>query len=808
MKKKLVAASFALLTGFAFGKIEAQNISGMVQDADKKPVQSANVLLLNAADSSLVKGIITDAEGKYSFEKVKEGTYLLAASFTGKKETFTDRFKVSFTKSFTKIINLNNSVVELKAVTVASKKPMFEQHIDRMVINVKNSITNAGGTALEVLEKSPGVTVNKQNSSIAINGKNGLKVMFNGKISYMPMDALVQLLAGISAGNIDRIELITTPPAKYDAEGNAGYINIVLINNPFEGVNGSYFLTAGYGKKPLATAGINFNYRSGRINLFGNYSFDYSDVIQPMTGFMQITKSGNIITNSSFSNREGKRQAHNIRIGLDYQMDSSNIIGALVSGYDNEWTMVADNGATVSKNDLIDTFISARNHEINHWQNLMTNLNFQHDFGHRKVLHLDATYIFFKDNNPNTYANKYYKGSGDFLYDQELKSGKITPIHIQVFSADYSSSMGKFTMEAGAKLSLSRFTNDVSVHELIQGDWIKDPILSAEYRLKENIAAGYTSLAATFNKTSLKAGLRYEYTRSNLGTVKTANIINKKYGELFPTFYISQKLSESNSMNLSYSRRITRPAFNDLAPFTIFFDPKTFYTGNPALQPAIANAVQVSFVHKNLIASLSYTFEDNSIEGFQTERIDTVNNTLYLSAKNFDFEKFCTVSFSLPVQVTSWWSAQNNINGDWREVSTTFDKKPVHLQVFDFNVNSTQQFTLPNDYTIELTGYYYSPTFFGSNKLQPIYQVDVGIQKKFKNKKDLLRLAAADLFNSGGHYRFEDQLGLNGTVLRGNLNFGMVAYKLTYTHNFGNNALKGKRDRSTGAEAELNRVHN
>src|SRR5205085_3520376 len=199
--------------------------------------------------------------------------------------------------------------------------PMFEQKIDRMVINVKNSITNAGGTALDVLEKSPGVTVNKQNNTIAVNGKNGVVVMINGKITYMPMEALVQLLAGISAGNIDKIELITTPPAKYDAEGNAGYINIVLINNPDAGFNGSYFLTAGYGKKELGSAGINFNYRTSKINMYGNYAFNYDHSIQTGTGFTQITKGGNIIANSSFSDRDCLRKVHNVRIGLDYQLD-------------------------------------------------------------------------------------------------------------------------------------------------------------------------------------------------------------------------------------------------------------------------------------------------------------------------------------------------------------------------------------------------------------------------------------------------------------------------------------------------------
>jgi hypothetical protein len=338
---------------------------------------------------------------------------------------------------------------------------------------------------------------------------------------------------------------------------------------------------------------------------------------------------------------------------------------------------------------------------------------------------------------------------------------------------------------------------------------VADKLLSADYLLKENIAASYTSITITLNpKITMKAGLRYEYTTSNLGTTETANIVDRKYGELFPTFYVSRKLNDDNSINFSYSRRITRPTFNDLAPFTIFFDPKTFFSGNPALQPAIANSVQASYSMKNYIFSLSYTHEKNTIEGFQTQRIDTVTNLLYLSARNFDYEQFLTASFSLPFTITKWWSTQNNINIDWRQVNTTYNEAPVQLHVFDYNFNSTQRFTLPKEFSLELTGFYSSASYFGTAKLEPIYQFDLGLQKKFKNKKDILRVAANDIFNSGTDYRFVENLPIEGTIVRGSLNFGIVAYKITFTHNFGNNNLKAKRDRSTGAENELKRVHN
>jgi len=786
-------------------------IQGTVTDETGKPLKDASVLLVRSADSVLVKGMISNGAGKYEFEDISKGDYRLSASFTGMQTSFSPAFEISGneTKKEIPALALKSGTTTLKGVTVDVKKPMFEQKVDRMVINVKNSITDAGGTALEVLAKSPGVTVNLQNNTIAINGKNGVVVMINGKISYMPMDAMVQLLSGISASNIEKIELITTPPAKYDAEGNAGYINIVLINNPNQGLSGSYFLAAGYGNDPLGSAGINFNYRSSKVNIYGDYNFNYTHAFQPGTSFTQLTKSGAIVADNSYTNRNTITSVHNIRLGADYQVDSSTVLGALISGYDSRWTMTAHNGSNVQTNGIIDTTINTIDHEINHWQNAMANLNLQHTFQPGKVLFIDANYISYKDNNPNTYSNVFYKGLDQLLYQQDQKTGKTTPIDFEVFSSDYTTPIGKkITMEAGAKVSLSRFTNNVSMENLKQGSWESDSSLSANYKLKENIGAAYASFTMNPNaKTSVKAGLRYEYTTSNLGTQQTANIVNRKYGELFPTFYISQKLDDNNSLNFSYSRRITRPTFNDLAPFTIFFTPKSYFTGNPALQPAIANAVQASYVFKNFIFSVSYTHEDFTIASFQAQSIDTSTNIVYYSAQNSKYQQYVTGSISLPFTVTKWWTMQNNINIDWLQVNASFGNLPILVQTFDFNINSTQHFSLSKDYALEVTGFYTSGSYYGTNKFQPIYQVDAGLQKKCKNKKDVLRIAANDMFNTGGKFVFQSIVPVAGTIVRANVNFAQVAYKITWTHSFGNKALKEKRDRSTGAEDELNRVH-
>ena len=275
LQRRLPCAMCLFLLSLAFSNILAQSkVHGVVSDDKGKPIANATVLLLNHKDSSLIKGMLTNASGAYAFENVTAGKYRISSTHTGFKQVYSSSFDSDGLQNVeVGTLHFSEAEVELKEVTVTAKKPLFEQKIDRMVVNVANSITAAGSTALEVLERSPGIVVDRQNNSLSMNGKNGIVVMINGKINHMPISAVMQMLASMTADNIEKIELITTPPANFDAEGNAGYINIVLKENNLFGTNGSYSLTAGYSRGETTEASINFNHRKGRVNLFGDYSF-------------------------------------------------------------------------------------------------------------------------------------------------------------------------------------------------------------------------------------------------------------------------------------------------------------------------------------------------------------------------------------------------------------------------------------------------------------------------------------------------------------------------------------------------------
>ena len=783
------------------------NIHGIIVDTKGKALPNANVLLLKAKDSTLIRGVVTSVSGAYSFLSHSSEQVMVTVTFTGYKQVYSSIFTPADKKDVDLgTISLSAVDKELKAVVVVAKKPLFEQKIDRMVINVKNSITSAGSTALDILERSPGILVDRQNSSISMGGKDGVVVLINGKINHMPMSALVQMLAGMNSGNIEKIELITTPPANFDAEGNAGFINIVLVKNTLFGTNGSYSVTGGFGKGERSLANFNFNHRKGKINIAGDFSFSRIRSDQVFEFYRLVHNSNRIIESNSTDLRNTLQRNYNGRLGFDYEASKKTTIGMELSAYDNKWSMDAKNSSTIAVNQHTDTVISIINDEINQWSKLGGSLNIQHTVKENEKVTFEYDYDNYSDNNPNNFYNSYFNGSGNFLYNQQTSSRKNTPITIQVLSSDYTKKLTKnIDLEAGVKFSSYRFTNDVSVSRFLQNVWVPDKDLTAKYFLKEDIPAVYSALSFLLSdKNNLKLGLRYEYTNSNLGTTEVKNIVDRHYGKLFPSFFISHKFNDDNSINFSYSKRITRPTFRDLAPFVYFVDPSTFISGNSALQASVSNTVSAAYTYKRNIFSLSYSNENDFIAGFQS-RVDTVTNKQYLIAQNYPSLKTLSLVLSVPVSVTDWWSMQNNINGQWQQVNALYNKIPFTLQHANYNVSTTQTFKLPKDFSIELQGFYRSAGLFGTYLGKPLGALNLGVQKKLSGNNGKLAFNVKDIFNTLIS-RFSADIPEQNLFTRGSLRFSNTTFSLTYSKNFGNNEVKGNRKKSAAADEERKRV--
>jgi len=780
-------------------------ISGSVTDKDNNTLSFANLLLLKQSDSSFVKGTVSGEKGIYLFDQIAEGKYIILTSMVGYQSVYSE--VITLNKDDTIEIQLMDQGETLDEVVMQVDKPLYQQKIDRLVINVENSIVSAGGSALEILERSPGVIVNRQNSSISLVGKDGVQIMINGKMSYVPVSSLIQVLDGMRADNIESIELITTPPANFDAEGNAGFINIITKKNSDLGLNGSYSLSGGYGTHPITSNNINFNYRKNKINLYGNYSFSINKRDMPFFMSRAYTKDNDLIYTETFSDRDTKQRNHNFRLGLDYDISEKTVFGFLFDAYDNKWSMDAFNESFKTENGVPISFVDLVNDEVNHWKHVGGNLNLLHKFDTDKSISFDLNYLQYDNYNPTNYLNSYYDDQHVFLYNELTRSGKITPLKTWVGNFDYINKLNdQIKIDLGLKGTLSTFENDVWVENFENNEWVADPTLTDKSYFDENIMAAYASMDYILNKKmTLKMGLRYEYTDSMLDTDSEGNVVDRRYHEFFPNFFLQRKFNDDFNMNLSYSRRITRPTFRELAPFVILIDPDTFITGNPALQPAISNSIKYDLNYKSYILSLQYTDQDDTIVRFQ-EYLDEETGRLIFQSENLDFTKTFAVTLGFPIAVNNWWQMQNNFLFVSQYIGAFYDDEPVEFSIGYFQGNTTQTFKFYNDYSAEITAFYLSPSYSGTAKRAANYYINIGVQKKFGDKWGTLRFSIDDLLDSN-ILKFSTDLPDQNLKTNNRLKFSPRTYKLTYSRSFGNKKLKSTRDRKTGAEEERDRAN-
>ena len=801
-------AILVFITQFAHSQ---NSIKGLIQDDAGVPISFANILLLKANDSTLFKGTISEDNGQFSFENISQGQYIVSVSMIGFKRIFSGQMSINDGSKIILPPILLSEGVELDEVVVISKKNLYVQKIDRMVINVASSVLSAGSSALEILERSPGVVVDRQNNAISLVGKSGVFVMINGKQSYIPVSSLVQMLEGMSANNIETIELITTPPANFDAEGNAGFINIVLKEQIDAGFNGSYSLSAGAGNGNTTADNISFNYRKKRLNLFGNYSFLRNEQGQIYEFDRTLfNENGNVNRVSTISDREPIRRNHNIRSGLDYQVSDKTVIGLLFWYNDNKWTMEAVSDSQETIDGIPESFVELLITERNQLQNFGSNFNFKHNFSDNQFLSFDLDYLSYDIQNPTSYTNSFFDGSNNFLREELTTSDKKTPINIIVGKSDYSTRINdKIKLDAGIKVAVNNFENDVVIGTFQGENFIEDPSLTDNNDLKEQILAGYGSMEYTLNdKTSVQMGLRYEHTDSQLNSEKQGKVVDRVFGELFPTAYVSHKFNDSLGLNFSYSRRITRPTFNDMASFVIFIDPSTFFAGNPAVQPAIANSVKFDFNYLSNILSAQYSVEDGTISRFQS-RFDEENEILIFGAANLDQTKTFSLTLGLPITLTNWWKMQNNFIYLNTKVTNTAERTLFALKQNSFNINSTQAFTLAKNVSAEINFNYNSPSivsFLDTAVLDEFYNINIGIQKKFSKERGTLGFKINDLLDSV-KWTFNSDIPGQNLKTKKTFDFINRTFLVTYSRGFGNRKLKSARERETGAEEEKRRVN-
>ncbi|MFP4367839.1 MAG: outer membrane beta-barrel protein [Bacteroidales bacterium] len=806
---KYIFLSIIIIVCFShFSEAQEGNarISGVILNPDNHPAMYSTVILLNE-DSILIKGAFSQEDGSFVIEKIAPGKYFVFIRNIEFKHWISDTLKLNKDENMVMdTIHLEYGTSELQEVVITAERPFAEMKVDRMVINVGN-VTNAGSNALEVLERSPGIIINRFTKTISMFGKEGVIVMINGKISRMSSDAVVDMLEGMNVANVESIELIHTPPAKFEAEGNAGIINIVLKSNPSDGLNGTYSINGGRGLDNKYGGGVNLNYRKGMMNIYGGYDYNYDLNPQVFTNYRGVNQGFDFLETETFSDRPyTPTTVQNARIGVDLQLSENTVLGVLGSFFDRHWYMEAVNTTTVSRNGMIETSLRMPNSETNHNRSVSGNINLNQKFLENHTINMDADFIRYEMNNPSNYGINQADNSGKFIPQYNLRIGKKIPINIGVLTLDYTyNASDKIILEAGAKYTLMGFDNDFKVDSLpFGGAWMEMPGYTSESYLDENILGSYISLSVSpNNKTDIKAGLRYEYTNSNLGSVVQPDIVDRHYGSWFPSFFITRRISDSQNLNFSYSRRITRPQISQLAPFYIFTDPYTVLTGNSALQPAIVDAARLDYGFKTWRIAVSYGSEKGSMSWVPV--IDPERNQQVNTIHNMNYSRVLNLNLYMPLKITSWWEVINNVFANNTLTSLTLEENDIQTRGNNYGFNSSSTFKLLEGFILELTGNYNSPRNWGVISWNATGDIHFGVQKELSSNWGKLRFNVSNILQTGNWHGTTRQPD-NNLMVDLSFRFSERVFMLAWSNTFGSDKVKAARSRKTGASEERQRL--
>jgi iron complex outermembrane recepter protein len=809
MKKLIAIATFNFLTLLSFAQT---TISGRIVDAAKKPAEFVTVTLNRAADSVLVKGAITDADGKYQFDAIKNGNYFVIAQQVGFKKAKSTPLSISGNPLTVNDLELLEDSKTLKAVTITAQKPFIEQQLDKTVVNVENSAVAAGSTALEVLEKSPNVIVDSE-GKIQLRGKNGVMIMIDGRPSQLSPDQLANLLRNTNANLIQKIEISTQPSAKYDAAGNAGIINIVMKKNSLYGTNGQVSTTYGQGVYYKSFNSINLNHREGKLNAFG--SFNYNNRanfnVNNLTRLFRENNGAGAVTDSFVQTAYNRNPfiSYAWRGGLDYNLSKKTIVGVVFNGSwggrnlnlpsstDNTTIIYAPNGSV--KSELVTI-----NQNKDKWQEYAGNANLKHTFDSTgRELTFDADYYNYYSARPQD-LNITIKGSTDA---KQMKENNIEGrFDIKSLKMDYTHPLSKMTkFELGAKSSWVKSDQDIQFFNTTNGVRTLDRNITNNFVYEENINAVYGNWKQEMKHGfSYQLGLRLENTNI-VGTQITLDTqFTRHYTSLFPTAFAQQKFGkkDAHAMTASYSRRVDRPNYQDLNPFRDFLDQYTFQLGNPNLTPQFSHNFELGYSYMGS-ASLSVNYSKTNDVISQILKQNDERKESYITKENIASRESYGVTMNIPAPIKKWWFVNLNVGYQVSHYKGVYLTTPLDIKVPALQLNMQQRFTFKNDWSAELSGWYVSRINEGIIVGKPMGALNAGVSKQLLDKRLTLRLNMQDIFWTQ-RFRASQKIENLDLTLLGYSDSRQVRFTASYR--FGNQKVQGERRRNGGANDEKNRV--
>ncbi|MCI1189039.1 TonB-dependent receptor family protein [Hymenobacter sp. DH14] len=720
--------------------------TGTVLDRAGQPLAFATAVLVALPDSAIANSQTTTEQGGYAFNNVKPGHYCVKALLMSYRSARSAAFVVGREPVMVPALRLAPAATALKEVTVTGTTPMLEQHADRTVVNV-DRLNTAGETALEIMKKAPGVTLDKDDN-IVYRGSTGVNVMIDGKLTYMSGAALSNYLKSLPASAISQIELLPNPPASMDAAGTAGVLNIKLKRSQLPGLSGTYNLGLGYGRYEKSWAGTNLSYNVGKVRLFarldgGRYnSFNRLTMIRTIRDSLfnqenlwrPLTYSGTYAT------------------GADVALTARQNIGLQLRGSADQTTALRTSNSVTT--DLAGNPGSRRqltnpSNGTNSNQALNLYYRFALDSTGRE-LSADADYVRYASNNDQSFNNVVFAASSEQGRPAEqLRNATSSETTIRAAKIDYVHPFAgtKWRAETGAKTSWVTSRNNIQFDKLMDSGWLPDALRTNQFQYDEHITAGYVSANTSYGRLELKAGLRGELTQTTGRSATTGQQVDRSYFQLFPSAFASYKITEHDQVSASVSRRISRPNYQSLNPFLNYSDFYTAMQGNPFLAPSLSQSFVLNYLHKDFqVLSLSYLHETNSVNNVLTQNDDTKVSTS--TPQNLAQTSTLILSSGGHTDITKWWGVDNQLSGSYTQVETQIQAQPVRLASYSWEASSDHTFLLPRRYKLLVGGGYSSPVVQGLYRAKASGLVNLGLKKQIWAERASFSLKVADVFNT------------------------------------------------------------
>ncbi|MEI6852554.1 MAG: TonB-dependent receptor [Bacteroidota bacterium] len=724
----------------------------VLEKTSRNPQEFVNIGLFRSVDSTLVQGATTDKKGEYTLTKIAKGNYYLRISFIGFETVFSSPVNIT-----TDGQQLDMGVTAIKVsssllggVEITDKKSLYETSIDRKVYNVDKDMMSVTGSASDVLQNVPSISLD-MDGNVSLRGSANVTIFINGKPSPMMKMNSADALQQIPASNIERVEVITNPSAKYKPDGTTGIINIVMKKGTKTGINGS--VRANIGNNWRYNAGFNLNYKPGKVNLFAGYSFRQDERVRTHTTHRQFYDSLGTLsyTYDQIAIAKSRPLSHTANLGMDYTINDNNSLG--VSGNFMYRDFGRNEDASTLQYDSVGSLTNDFNrNRVSHQIEYETEATAFYEHKFKKEDHqirFEATYSGQVEDENNTFTDIFRLPAAANTYDNSIIDENSSLLEC---SAEYTLPINKASQfEAGYAGEFSKLDQNYYSEDYISASdsWVKNIAQSNHFKLNQDIHALYATYSHKWGSFSVLGGLRAEMVYLTSDLVTLDSVIPNNYFKVYPTLHMAYELSETSQLQLNYSKRINRPETDELNPFPEYNDPRNLHAGNPYLKPEQIHSIEFGYQLKNnyvtFVPTLFYRYKYDAF----TEITTFINDsTLFHTNDNLANEQSAGIEIVLNSSIKKFMTINFSANGFFDQIDASNLGYATKKNAFSWNAKLGLNFNITKNTLLQVNGFYRAAEIQPQGKELPVYSLNAGVRQDLFKKKLSILLTVSDIFNT------------------------------------------------------------